>query len=266
MEASCSLPQRSAACQRVRVHHRSSVVRQQSELSQRQRVLSPSQLRPAPTEHSQQSMASDDSPPLSILSPSFSSQSSSLPAVSTPPHAPFQQRRSSSLFSLSLSSSSSSSLGSQPLTVSRTLSFQLLSSSSSVSTTSFPSAASMFEAVSNAPSMPAAECEPRRSSRHSTPSRQQEDGFLSSHVQPQPAAATTDAVEGRASNRCGRQRLGQRECPGQHTATAHAALAQGPVCGQDTGSTQSVDQCQWQAGWWQARVGRSGEVKRGRAG
>ena len=122
--------------------------------------LSPSQLRPAPTEHSQQSMASDDSPPLSILSPSFSSQSSSLPAVSTPPHAPFQQRRSSSLFSLSLSSSSSSSLGSQPLTVSRTLSFQLLSSSSSVSTTSFPSAASMFEAVSNAPSMPAAECEP----------------------------------------------------------------------------------------------------------
>ena len=105
-----------------------------------------------------------DSPP-HTLSPTFSSHSSTLPSVTTPPRAANQQRRTSSLFSLSLSSSSSSSSSSlPPVPVSRSLSFQLPSSSSSFSSQTsshfLSSPATLFDAVSDCVPMPTEELEP----------------------------------------------------------------------------------------------------------
>lgn len=126
----------------------------------------PSVLPPELTVEPQQSTASDDGSPPPVLSPSFSSQSSMLPAVGTPPHTASQQRRSNSLFSLSLSSSSScsSSTGSLAPPVSRSLSFQLQSSSSFTTAPSFSlslsSTAATFDAMLDYVPLPADECEP----------------------------------------------------------------------------------------------------------
>ena len=116
---------------------------------------------------SQQSMATDDTIPPDILSPTFSSQSSLLPTILTPPRAASQQRRSSSLLSLSLSSSSSfSSSSTGPLAppVSRSLSFQLPSSSSFVSalacTLSYFSPAPTFDAMTEDGLPPTTETNP----------------------------------------------------------------------------------------------------------
>ena len=127
--------------------------------------MSPPRLQRVLVVESQQLMATDDSSPPLILSPSLSSQSSVLPAVSTPPRT-VSQRRSSSLFSLSLSSSlSSSSTSSLPQPVSRSLSFQMQSSSPFLTTSSSFSlshalTASTFDAMSDDATLPTEEREP----------------------------------------------------------------------------------------------------------
>ena len=114
----------------------------------------PALSRPPLTVRSQPLLLSDDSSAPDMLSPALLSQSSLLPAISTPPRAASHQRRTSSLFSLPLSSSSSTSTGSLPLPVSRSLSFQAPSFSSL--TTAFnpsqlePTPASTFDTFDGA--------------------------------------------------------------------------------------------------------------------